>query len=225
MDYINQISSDISANAQGIFDAFSGILPKLVSALIVVLIGYFLAIFLKKVVSSIAKKLKVDALVSETSLDEHLKEAGIKMNLSEFFGNVVKWIILIITLLVVVDIFNLTSVEGFIQKILGTVGNIIVALFVFAITVYVARFTNTIAVAIAKYIDVKNTNLVAHITSGIIYLVGILMALQVLNEQVLTGLITNIIEALVYGVVIALGIAFGLGGQDKAKEYIDNLRK
>jgi len=90
MDYINQISSDISANAQGIFDAFSGILPKLVSALIVVLIGYFLAIFLKKVVSSIAKKLKVDALVSETSLDEHLKEAGIKMNLSEFFGNVVK---------------------------------------------------------------------------------------------------------------------------------------
>ncbi|HIP21403.1 MAG TPA: hypothetical protein EYG72_00315 [Candidatus Pacebacteria bacterium] len=115
--------------------------------------------------------------------------------------------------------------EGFIEKILGTVGNIIVALFVFAITVYVARFTNTIAVAIAKYIDVKNTNLVAHITSGIIYLVGILMALQVLNEQVLTGLITNIIEALVYGVVIALGIAFGLGGQDKAKEYIDSLRK
>lgn len=225
MKYFDKVGSDITSNAQSIFDSFASVLPGVISAIIVILVGYFIAVTLKRVVTGLANKLKVNSLVSKTSIDEHLEDAGVKMNLAEFLGNVAKWIILIISLLVVVNIFDLDAIEGFIEKILGIFWKLIIALVVFGIAVYVARFTNSIAVAIAKYIKVKNTDLVATITSGVIYLTALLTILEIFEVNVIMDLITTIIQAAVYGIVIALGLAFGLGGQERAKEVIEKMKK
>lgn len=225
MEYLNNIGNGIAYSTESVFNSCVEYLPNIFAAIIVILIGYFMAIILEKMIIRVANTLKVNSLVSKTFIDKHLNEAGIKMKLSVFLGKIIKWIVLIIILLVVVNIFKLTSIELFINQLLVIVGRIITALIVFAITVYVARFTNAIAVAIAKYINVKNNNLIAQITSAVIYLVGILVILDILQIEVIKNLVTGIIQASVFGVVIAFSIAFGLGGRERAKNIIDNFKK
>ena len=209
----------------GYYNQLADIVPKLVSALIVILVGYFIAISLKKLIVKILRKLKINTWVSKTNLDEELQEAGIKMDLAEFFGNFAKWIVYIVVLLFVVDIFGLDKVNTFIENILDVIGNIILGLFIFIITVYVARFTETITGAVAKYIEFKNTELAKKIVAGIIYFIGLMFFIDTLNLEIFKEFIMTLITGITAGLSLAFGIAFGLGGQEKAKKVIEKLKK
>jgi hypothetical protein len=120
---------------------------------------------------------------------------------------------------------SLSAVQVFLYEILSVIGRIIVALFVFAIAVYAARFTGAIAKAVASYIEIKNTKLVSDIVKGIIYFFALIQILIVLNVSGAVTIILSFLQAAFYGFALAMGIAFGLGGQDKAKEIVEKLKK
>ncbi len=225
MEYLNSIGNGIMSNGQEVYMALMNYLPKIITAIVIALVGYFIAKTLKKITISLSKKFKVDSLISKTNLDEELDDAGIKMKISSFLGDSVKWIVLIITLLIVVDIFKLSTVTDFLTNILGIIGNIIVALFIFAIAVYAARFAGAIAKAVAEYIDIKNTKLVSNLVKAIIYFFALFQILTVLNVEGVLNIIYTFVQAAFYGLALAMGIAFGFGGQEKAKEIIEKCKK
>ena len=222
MDYLNTIAGGISTNTHTVYNTIMAFLPKLVVAVVIALAGYFIAVVLKKITVQISKKLNLDSIISKTNLDEQLKEAGIKMNISKFLGESAKWIILIITLLFVTGMFDsLSVVKEFVSSILNVIGNIIVALFILVVAVYAARFAGAIASAVAKYVEIKNTNTVSIFVKVVIYLFAIITILDVIGGRAVSELIISIIEATVFGLALAVGIAFGFGGQERAKEIID----
>jgi hypothetical protein len=90
MDYLNNIVDGVSTNGQVVYSAIVTYLPQFITAIVIALVGYFIAVTLKKITVKIAKKLKVDSIISKTNLDEQLEDAGVKMNISSFLGNAVK---------------------------------------------------------------------------------------------------------------------------------------
>jgi len=224
MDYLEKLQTGIVSGSNSVYSELSIILPKILISLIIFLVGYFVALWLKKITVKLLKKAKLNTLVSKTNLDEQLKEAGIKMDLPIFFGNFVKWVVYILTLLIIVDIFDLQAITDFLTKILEYVKNVVLGLIVFSITVYVARFTEAISEAVAKYIKVDNVDLVGKVTKGIIYFVGLLLFVHALKLDAIEVLIYQIITATTYGIALAFGLAFGLGGQDKVKEFLAGIK-
>jgi hypothetical protein len=121
--------------------------------------------------------------------------------------------------------FNLDSVQGFITTILGVIGNIIVALFIFAIAVYAARFAGALGRAVAKYVEFSNTKLISDIIKAVIYFAAFVQILGVLGATQIYSLVFSLLQAVFFGVALAIGIAFGFGGQEKARDFIEKLRK
>ena len=225
MDKLEVLKAGVVSTTQGVWNAIIDFLPKFIIAVIIALIGYFIAVTLEKVTIKIAKKLKLDSLLRKTNLDEQLDDAGVKMSVSRMLGIAVKWIVLIIMLLVVAGLFKLGAVQSFIINILGVIGNIIIALFIFAIAVYAGRFAGAIGKAVAEYVEFQNSRLVADIVKAIIYFIAFIQILGVLGATQAVGLVMGLVQAVFYGVALAVGIAFGLGGQEKAKHFIERLRK
>ena len=225
MDKIQMIKEGIVQNSHDVYTAIAGFLPKFVLAVVIALIGYAIAKTLEKATVKISKKLKLDSLLRRTNLDEQLDDAGVKMSVSRILGTAVKWVILIITLLIVASLFKLVVVQNFIVSILGIIGKIIVALFIFGIAVYAARFAGALGKAVAEYVEFKNSKLISDIVKAIIYFVAFLQILAVLGANQVVGLVMGLLQAVFYGVALAIGIAFGLGGQEKAREYIERLKR
>jgi len=226
MDTFNSIKDNVIANSNDVYQAIIAYLPTVLLATVVAVIGYVLARWARKLTLKISKTLKVDNLVKQLNLDDQLEDAGIKMKLSHLLANAVKWIVIIITLLVISGMFeSLSVIQDFINNVLAVIGRIIVALFIFAISVYAARFAGAIAKAVANYIDLKNTKFVADIVKVIIYFFALLQILKVLEVTEVRAVILLIVQAAVYGFALALGIAFGLGGQERAKEMLEKIKK
>lgn len=225
MKKLNELGTGLLDSANGATAVFMGYLPKAITVIIAIIVGYIVAAVVKKIVVKIAKKLKLNELVSKTNTDEQLEKAGIKMDIPSFLGNLAKWIVILGTFMFITNSLQLTAVEVFLNNTLEVIGRIIIALVVFAVAVYAARFVEGIADSVSKYIKVSNSKLVGNIAAGIIYFMAVLVVLDVLQIEVIKNLVLDIVNSAVYGIVIALGIAFGLGGQEKAKEIIEKCKK
>lgn len=201
---------------------FIGFAPKLIGAVIIFVIGWFIAMWLGKLVAEVLKRVKFDALFEKTKWDEAMKKADFKMSMSGFAGSLVKWILTIVFLLAAVEILGMSQFAGFLKEIIAWIPNVIVAAAIFVVAVIVADILEKLVKAMVSKMSVRYVNLIGAVVRWSIWVFAILAALSQL------GIGSDIIQILVTGfvalIVISGGLAMGLGGKDIARDVIEGIR-
>lgn len=198
-------------------------LPKLIGAIIVFLIGWFISVGIGKLVAEILKKLKIDRVFERTGWKEALEKAELKISVCEFIGSIFKWILVIVFLLASVEILGFVQFAEFLKKIVLWLPNLVVAVAIFVVAVIVAEILEKVIKASAKKIEISYIGLLGALVKWAIY---IFAGLAILSQLGVTPVIIN---ALIYGLIgtltLAFGLAFGLGGKDVAAKILEDLRK
>jgi len=112
---------------QHLWQAFLSFMPILLGAIIVFVIGWFIAVGIGKIVTEILKKVKFNQIFEKGNWDEALAKADIKVDASGFIGAIVKWVLVIVFLLAAVDILGFVQFAGFLSSVLGYLPNVILA--------------------------------------------------------------------------------------------------
>ena len=207
---------------QDLWYGFAGFVPKLIGALIVFIVGWFIAAWIGKLVAEILKRIKFDKLFEKTKWEEAMQKAEFKISMSGFVGGLVKWILAIAFLLAAVEILGMSQFAGFLKDILAWLPNVVVAAAIFIVAVIVADILEKLVKAVVGKMDVKYVNWIGSVVRWSIWVFAILAALSQL------GIGSDIIQILVTGfvalIVISGGLAIGLGGKDVAKEMLESMR-
>jgi len=208
---------------QDAWQAFLIFIPNLAGALLVFVIGWFVAIWGGKIVTEILNRLNINRLFEKDGWKTALERADLKVNVSEFLGAIVKWILMIVFLTAAVEILGLVQFAGFLTDILGYLDNVVVAALIFVVTVVVVDIVVKIIVATGEGAKFVHSRLAGEIAKWAIWIFAILAILHQL------GIAQPLIEILFTGVVavlvISCGLAFGLGGKETAAEILNELRK
>jgi hypothetical protein len=208
---------------QGLWGGFLGFLPSLIGAIIVFVIGWMVSVGFGKLVAGILKKLRFNQIFEKGNWDEALAKADIKVDTAAFIGAVVKWVLVIVFLMAAVEILGLGEFAGFLSSILGYLPNIVVAAFIFVVTVIMADLLEKVVRVSVESMKVGYGHMVGVIIRWSIWifaLLAILMQLKItpaLTQTLLTGFVALL--------VIAGGLAFGLGGREIANEILKDLYK
>ncbi len=221
MDIYNQ--TQYFQPIEGFWFSFLEFIPNLVGALLVFIIGWFFAVGVGKLVASILTKLKFNNFFESESWVSAMEKAEMELDVSQFFGAVVKWILIIIALWISVDILGFSQFAYLMEDIVAYLPNVIVAALIFVVAVVVADFLSKIIVATTEKADFVHTGFAGAIVKWAIWMFAIfaiLIQLGIANE-----LLETLFEGLVYMIAIAGGLAFGLGGKDAAKEMIAKMKK
>lgn len=218
-----QTWSSITLSAlQNFWQGFIALIPKLIGAGIVLIVGWLVSVWIGKIIVLILKKAKFDSVFEKTKWEEAMKKADFKMDMSEFIGAIVKWVLVIVFLLAGVEILGMDQFAGFLKGIVAWLPNVIVSAAIFVVAVIVADFAEKVIKAIVGKMNVRYVGLVGTIVRWAIWIFAILAILGQL------GVAREIIQILVTGfvalIVISGGLAFGLAGKDVAKETLENLR-
>lgn len=205
-----------------LWKGFLTFIPTLLAAIIVFIIGWFIAEAIGKIVARILKVLKLNQIFERANWKEALEAAEIKMNISEFIGGICKWILIIVFLSISVEILGLIEFASLLNKLIGWLPNLIIAVAIFVVAVIVADILNRLIRASVKKIGVKYGGFLGAIVRWAIYIfAGLAILLQL-------GVTPVIIESIVMGFVgmiaLAFGLAFGLGGKDAAAKLIEDLK-
>ncbi len=197
-------------------------LPNLVAAIIVVIIGWLLAMFLSSVVKKVLDVIKVDHLANQLGLKNLSDKVGKKLSLADLGAWLVKWFFFLGSFIAAADILGLQEVSTFLyQDVLGYAGHVVAAMAVLLLGILAADFFSDLVIATVKASGLHSGQSLGTITKWAILVFTVIAALSQL--QIATAFLQDLFRAIVAMLAIAGGLAFGLGGKEHAKKVLDNV--
>jgi hypothetical protein len=208
---------------QGAWEEMLLFLPNLIAAIIIFILGWFVAIWIGKLIAQILNKLKFDSVFEKTGWREALSNADVKVNPSSFIGAICKWILVVVFLMIVTDIMGWVAFAGLLAKIIAWMPNLLVAIIILVVAIIIADIVEKLVKVSTKKMGISSVNFLGSVVKGALYVfAGLAVLLQL-------GVTPEIVKVLIMGFVgtltLALGLSFGLGGKDAAARIIDDVRR
>ena len=194
-------------------------LPNFLAALLILIVGTVIAGILKSLFARIFHALKIDAHLERIGLSQALTKGGIKEPVSVLFSKAVGWITLFVFMIISLRTLDMPAVEQLLERLFLYLPNIFVAAFILFFGYMLSNFLGRTALIASVNAGIKVSGMIGELVRITVFLLSVTMSL----EQLGIGSGTIIIAfAIVFGgIVLALSIAFGLGGRDIAKEYLE----
>lgn len=199
-------------------------IPNLFVAIIIFVLGWVFGAVLGRVISQLIKSIKIDNILRESGVEDVFTRAGFTLDSGRFVGGLVKWFVVLVFLVASLEILGLNQVTLFLQNVvLGYLPDVMIAVLVLLLAAVIADVMQNLVVGSAKAAKLSSAHFLGNVTKWSIWIFALLAALSQL------GVATAFVQTLFTGVVIAfslaIGLSFGLGGQDAASRYIDKLSK
>jgi hypothetical protein len=199
-------------------------LPNLVFSLAVVAVGLVVGWLLREVVSRVLKAMTFDRLAARMGIATAVERIGGFHSPSYFAGQLVQWTVIVLALLIGLDVLGTAVGRSLVGRFLGYLPNLLVAAFILLLGTLISRFLARGVLLAAVNAGVRGASLLAGMVRFLVMALAAVAALETLGIGRATVLLAF---AIVFGgVVLALAIAFGLGGRDLARELLEaQLRK
>jgi len=222
---LNAWGGTFVGSIQGVWQIMLAYLPQIIGAILVLVIGLILANLLGKFAKKLVGYTRVDNLSHKIGLKEELDKMGFSFTFEDLIGQVVKWFLIIATFIAIVDILNFPQLTGFLERVALYIPNVIVAIAILAIGLIVGRLVyNFIQSGLgATSMTGVSVAFMAALAKWAIY------AFAFMAMLVQLGIAPSLVQILFTGLVVmfslAGGLAFGLGGRDKAARILDWVEK
>lgn len=207
----------------GFFTQIGAFLPKFIGALLILLIGWFIARSVRWAVTQFLRLVNLDGICERVGINDLLKGAGLKKNASHLIATLFYWIIMLAIWLSFFNALGLEAISGLLNRVILFMPNIIVSCLIMIVGFYLADFVRGVVSTTFKAGKVGDQPLFGKIAhAGVLFLAGS-MALSQLG--VAQTIIENTVQIVLGAVGFALALAFGLGGRDWAADIIKKIRE
>lgn len=198
---------------------------KLVVALLIFVLGWLFSLALAKIIKIILEKTGFNRFFHKyKTLNRVLARIQPELKLGDIFGEVCKWIVVLLTLAIAVDVLGWLGFEKLLMDLINYLPNIIVAILISIVALMIGDGAEKLVASLVAEINKKYSSFLGKITKATIWLFSffaILVHLGIARELILI-LFMGIISFF----VLAGGLAFGLGLKDiVAKKLNDYLNK
>ena len=223
MSYLDLLRTSISLSFYDVWSGLGLVLPKIIAAFVIFIVGWIIAAFLGKIVARLVRALKVDSFLRNTEVERTINRGGFVLDIARFLGGVVEWFFIVVAFVAAFDVLGLVAVNDFLLGVLNYIPNVIVAVVILVVAAIVGEVLQKIVRGSAAAAGMKAATLAGSVTKWAIWIFAILSAL--LQLQIATQFLETLFTGIVVALALAFGLAFGLGGQQAASEVIVKLRK
>lgn len=204
---------DIKDSFSKVVTDFIDFIPNLVAAILLLLVGLYVAKFVAKLFHRLLKAVQFDQLVDRSGLGAYVERAGYPDS-GFLLAKIVGWIITLVFVQLAAEALEIASVENLVNGFVEWIPNVIVAIVLIVITGAAANFAR----------DALSPSL-ANVNAGEIMLKVIVVAIWVIGsfaaiDQLGFGrdIVDQLWTALTTGLAAILVVKFGVGGVWAARD-------
>jgi hypothetical protein len=211
------IVTELIQGLQEMARGFAHYLPRVIVLLVVVFVGWLIAYLLKVAARSVLRVTRFSKLSENTGATELLKQAALPSS-SELLSSVVFWVAWVGFILLGVKALGI-GFEEYTSRFFLFLPRLFAALVILFFGFLAASFFSRAALLAAVNADIRSSRLVSHTVRVIISIFTISAVFEVLG--VAEGTLLIAFGAVFGALMLGLAIAFGLGGKDLAKEFLE----
>lgn len=216
---MNILESSLLNIVQSTFFLLAGYLPRFITGFIILFIGLIVASLLRDLLILLFAYLKIEKWFEVAGI---AKKEEIKL-WPTIVCEIFRWFIIFIFLMSAVEIWQLPKVGDVLNQLLSFIPNVIVAIIIGWIGIIVGRFAFDIVRHGLKGIGYKESIVLGNAAK---YAIVFFTVLIILNQL---GVAAELVKILFTGIIsmlaLSFGLAFGLGGQDEARQILKSLRE
>ncbi|MCX6734330.1 MAG: hypothetical protein NTZ25_00275 [Candidatus Peregrinibacteria bacterium] len=222
MQYFETWKQAVTASLQGLLLKVTDFLPNFIAALLVLIIGVIVAASLAKLIKKLVELTRVDKLLDKLGVNDAFKAFG-KISVGGIIGWLVKWFLIVVVLMAVADILQMSQINEFLKQVAGFLPNVVIAVVVMMIGFVGGNFVYEIVYRSVKATKMHSPRFLANIAKWSIIIFALMASL--IQLSIAAALVQTLFTGFIAMMAIAGGIAFGLGGKEKASDWLDSLEK
>jgi hypothetical protein len=197
--------------------------PNLLAMITILIIGFLIAWIIKTLLLRFLKAIQFDKVSERWGLTHILSKGGMTYSPANLLSGFFYWVIVLITLILGINALEVAATQNFIARFFNYLPNLFAAVIILAIGYLIAIFLSQAALIAAVNAQIDSARLLSRVVRWFIIILSLTMALYQL------GIAENIIivafTVIFGGIVLALAIAFGWGGRELAKDFLEKLYK
>ena len=220
---LNTWGEVLTLSFQNLWVGVVNFVPNLVIAVIILILGWLVGALLGRAIWQVFKSLKVDDALRRTGLESFVRRGGLDLDSGAFVGGLVKWFVIVIFLVAALDVLGLSQVNFFLQDVvLGYLPRVLAAALVLLAAGVIGDVTGRVVITAAKTAGIESAHFAGAIAKWAIWIFAVLVALSHLG--IAAAFSQTLFTGVVIAISLALGLSFGLGGQEAAARFIERLR-
>ena len=197
------LAVDYQAGIENAWANVATFIPKLLAALLILLVGYFVAKAVASILNKVLERVGFDRVVERGGVRQVLARS--KYDASDILAKLVFWTIMLLVLQLAFGVFGANPVSDLLRGLIAYLPNVFVAILILVIAAAIARAVTDL---LSNLLGTVQGGQVLAKGAGVAILVfAIFAALDQLNiaPRIVTGLWYALLAAVVGSVIVAVG--------------------
>jgi Conserved TM helix len=200
-------------------DQGAELLPRLALALGIILIGWLIAKAVRFAVERGLRAVNFNVLTERAGTDHFLQQGGLRGDTTTLFGLFAYWLVILAALISAFDKIGLTYLPDLLHRVLLYSPKVLVAMLIAIFGSYFARFVGSAVTTYCIEAHIPDADLLGKISQYLIMAFVVMIALS--QIEVGGDIVQRTFLVILGGIVLALALAFGIGGKDWAAALLE----
>jgi hypothetical protein len=195
------------------------ILPNVLTMLVILITGIATGLILRTVLLRLLRYIRFNEAAYNFGFSAALFKANFQQTPSMLVSNIVYGVVLVITLLMGLTAINVSVTTTVITRVFGWIPNVMISVIILITGYLLSKFTGRSVLLTAVNAEVRSARAISFAVQLLIMVFTVAVSLEQLGIAKNTIIVA--FSILFGGVVLALSIAFGLGGRDLAHDFLE----
>jgi hypothetical protein len=210
------IVASISDSLQRASDEFFTWLPRLVGALVILLIGWLIARFVSRIVRSALRSAGADKALASGRAGEYKQQFAPSLEPSGLIATVAFWFVFGSAILLAVSTLGIEALQNAVASAVAYLPNVVAAILILLVAIAIAGAVGGLAARLAG--GTMLARLVQTIVPTLVITIALFMALVQL--KIATQIVVATYVLVLGAIALGFALAFGLGGREVAGQML-----
>lgn len=190
-----------------------GWLPSVLGAFLIMLVGAYIAKLVRELFKRVFGFVKVDQWLDKLGVNKFLKTGGVAISIPNIFLWLIYWVVALVFLNSAAQVLGIPSITEFVEQLVNFIPRVFAGLVIMLIGIVAAKAVGDILGNVTAGKAYKT------IAYWVILLIAFVTAIEQLGFKV--DFLAANLNIVLAGVMLAVGLAFGMGGKDRARDFLE----
>lgn len=187
------------------------VIPNLITAIAIFIVGYILAKFLRKVIRKVLLKTGIDRLADRLNDVDLIASSSVDIVPSKLLSSIVYYMVLLVFVMASVEALGMKALSDLMTELINYVPKAISALFVLIIGVLIIDMIKKVVQTTCESLGIASAKLLGNVVFYFLFLNVALITLK--QAELQTAFMENNISIVLAGVILAFSIGYGLASK------------
>jgi hypothetical protein len=213
----------ISAQLHLFWDQLAVLLPRLLAAIAILVLGWIAAAVLRRLTVRLLRRAHVDDIAERAGIEGFLVQGGVRFTAVSLVGWFLYWLLILAAVSLALSVVGVSAADEMMRRTVLYIPKVIAAALIVGFGALFARIVRGMLSAYLNNVGVEGARAISAIAQYAILVFVVTMALEQLEIGGET--LTAAFKMAFGGFCLAFGLAFGLGGRRWAAAVLDRIWK